>query len=148
MSIFIDKVFIIFVHIEKRKYINLLFSPSKFPDLPHPWTSLCFKPHSYKGQLISKGNFSVPKNELENVNFCPNPRGQKVFIRFLGELKPNSPFEINLPLRRRCVEKKFEKIGSFVILQIWVSTSRKYLFQNSNTMTIFGSSWSLVCVKN
>ena len=67
--------------------------------------------------------------------------GAEFFVRFLGDLKkPKSPFEINLPLRTRCVEKKFEKIGSFVILQIWVSTSRKYLFQNSNTMTIFGFS--------
>ena len=52
-----------------------------------------------KGQLISKGNFSVfnsPKNELENVNFCLSLLGQKFFVRFLGELKkPKSPFEIN-----------------------------------------------------
>ena len=43
-----------------------------------------------KGQLISKGNFSVfnsPKNELENVNFCPSLLGQTFFVRFLGELK-------------------------------------------------------------
>ena len=43
-----------------------------------------------KGQLISKGNFSVfnsPKNELENVNFCPSLLGQKFFVCFLGELK-------------------------------------------------------------
>jgi hypothetical protein len=50
---------------------------------------------SPKGQLISKGNFSVfnyPKKELKNVNFCPSLLGQ----RFLGELKkPKSPFEIN-----------------------------------------------------
>jgi hypothetical protein len=43
-----------------------------------------------KGQLISKGNFSVfhsPINELENVNFCPSILGQNFFLRFLGELK-------------------------------------------------------------
>ena len=49
-----------------------------------------------KGQLISKGNFSAfnsPKNELENVNFCPSlSTGAEIF---LGELKnPKSPFEI------------------------------------------------------
>ena len=47
-----------------------------------------------KGQLISKGNFSVfnsPKNELENVNFCPSLLGQKCFVRFLGELKKKGP---------------------------------------------------------
>ena len=53
-----------------------------------------------KGQLISKGNFSVfnspKKNELKNVNFCPSLVGQKFFIRFLGELKKlKSPFKIN-----------------------------------------------------
>ena len=35
----------------------------------------------------------LPKNELENVNFCPSLLGQKFFIRFLGELKkPKKPF--------------------------------------------------------
>ena len=28
-----------------------------------------------------------PKNELENFNFCPRLLGQKVFFRFLEELK-------------------------------------------------------------
>jgi hypothetical protein len=38
----------------------------------------------------------LPKNELENVNFCPCLLGQNFFVRFLGELKkPKSPFEIN-----------------------------------------------------
>ena len=41
-----------------------------------------------KGQLISKGYFIVfnsPKNELENVNFCPiQPTGAETFVRFLG----------------------------------------------------------------
>jgi hypothetical protein len=37
-----------------------------------------------------------PKNELENVNFCPSLLGQTFFVRFLGELKtPKSPSEIN-----------------------------------------------------
>ena len=41
----------------------------------------------------------LPKNELENVNFCPNLLGQKFFVPFLGELKkPKSHFEINRPL--------------------------------------------------
>ena len=56
----------------------------------------------FKGHLILKGNFSVfnsPKNELENVNFCPSLLGQKFFVRFLGELKKTkSPFETNWPL--------------------------------------------------
>ena len=49
-----------------------------------------FHPDIPKGQLISKGNFSVlnsPKNELENVNFCLSLVGQKIFVRFLGELR-------------------------------------------------------------
>ena len=29
----------------------------------------------------------LPKNELENVNFCPSLLGQKFFVRFLEELK-------------------------------------------------------------
>ena len=29
----------------------------------------------------------LPKNELENVNFCPSLLGKKFFVRFLGELK-------------------------------------------------------------
>ena len=29
----------------------------------------------------------LPKNELENVNFCPSLLGQKFFISFCGELK-------------------------------------------------------------
>ena len=52
-----------------------------------------------KGQLISKGNFVssiLPKNELENFNFCPSLLGHKFFVRFLEELKkPKSTFEIN-----------------------------------------------------
>ena len=41
----------------------------------------------------------LPKNKLENVNFCPSLLGQKFFVHFLGELKkPKSPFEINWPL--------------------------------------------------
>ena len=41
----------------------------------------------------------LPKNELENVNFCLSLLGQKFSGCFLGELKkPKSPFEINLPL--------------------------------------------------
>ena len=66
-----------------------------------------------KGQLISKGNFSVfnspKKNELENVNFCPSLLGQKFFVRFLGELnKPKSPFEINWPLHT-CNKSHFKE---------------------------------------
>ena len=30
---------------------------------------------------------TLPKNELENVNFSPSLQGQKIFVRFLGELK-------------------------------------------------------------
>ena len=42
----------------------------------------------------------LPKNELENSNFCPSLLGHIFFVRFLGELKtPKSPFEINWPLQ-------------------------------------------------
>ena len=38
----------------------------------------------------------LPKNKLENSNFCPSLLGQKFFVRFLGELKkPKCPLEIN-----------------------------------------------------
>ena len=40
----------------------------------------------------------LPKNELENLNFCPSLLGQTFFVRFFEELKmPKSPFEINWP---------------------------------------------------
>ena len=74
---------------------------TSFPDsnFKFSWLGLF---HCIKGQLISKGNFSVfnsPKNELENVNFCASLLEQNFFVRFLGELKkPKSPFEINCPL--------------------------------------------------
>ena len=38
----------------------------------------------------------LPKNELENVNFCPSLLRQKFFVHFLGELKKTkNPLEIN-----------------------------------------------------
>ena len=38
----------------------------------------------------------IPKNELENFNFCPRLLGQKFFVHFLEELKnPKNRFEIN-----------------------------------------------------
>ena len=41
----------------------------------------------------------LPKNELENSNFCPSLLGQKFFVCFLGELKKTKcPFEIKWPL--------------------------------------------------
>ena len=41
----------------------------------------------------------LPKDKLENVNFCPILLRQKFFIRFLGEWKkPKSPFKIDWPL--------------------------------------------------
>ena len=41
----------------------------------------------------------LPKSELENVKFCPSLLGQKLFVRFLGELKTlKFPFKINWPL--------------------------------------------------
>jgi hypothetical protein len=49
--------------------------------------------------LCTKENFGVfilPKNQLENFNFCPSLLEQKFFVRFLEESKkPTSPFEIN-----------------------------------------------------
>ena len=55
-----------------------------------------------KGQLISKGlivSSILPKNELENSNFCPSLMGQKFFVRFLEEFRiAIRPFEINWPL--------------------------------------------------
>jgi hypothetical protein len=41
----------------------------------------------------------LPKNELENPNFCSSLLGQRFFVCFLEELKKTkSPFEINGPL--------------------------------------------------
>ena len=43
----------------------------------------------------------LPKNELENSNFCPSLMGQKFFVRFMEELKTQkSPCEINWPLKK------------------------------------------------
>ena len=42
---------------------------------------------SPRGQLISKGDFGLPKNKLEKFNFCPSLLGKKFFVRFLEELK-------------------------------------------------------------
>ena len=55
---------------------------------------------SFKGQLISKGNFSVfnsPKKQTWNVNFCPSLLGKKFLVHF-GRIEKKSPFEINWPL--------------------------------------------------
>ena len=42
---------------------------------------------------------NLPKNELENTNFCPSLLGQKFFVRFLGELKKTKkPLGIDSPL--------------------------------------------------
>ena len=52
--------------------------------------------YSRKEILVSS---IIPKNELENVDFCPSLLGQKLFVRFLEELKKSkSSFEINWPL--------------------------------------------------
>jgi hypothetical protein len=41
----------------------------------------------------------LPKNKLENSNFCPSLLGQKFFVRFLEELKTQRfSFEIIWPL--------------------------------------------------
>ena len=43
----------------------------------------------------------LPKNKLENFDFCPSPLGQTFFIHFLEELKiPKRHFEINWPLTK------------------------------------------------
>ena len=50
----------------------------------------------------------LPKNERENLNFCPSLLEQKFFVRFLEELKtPKCPFEIIWPLSTQ------RKLGSF-----------------------------------
>ena len=44
----------------------------------------------------------LPKNELENSNFCPSLMGQKCFVRFFGEMKKTKfPFEINRPITKK-----------------------------------------------
>ena len=53
----------------------------------HEWITKAFKMVA-KGQLILKGTSSIlPKNELENVNFCPQLLGQIFFVCLMGELK-------------------------------------------------------------
>ena len=50
----------------------------------------------HKGQLKFLVSSILPKNDLENENFCPSLLGQKFFVRFLEELKKTkSSFEIN-----------------------------------------------------
>ena len=58
--------------------------------LVNSWVNQLQLQKSLKGQLILNEIFSffiAPKNQLENVNFCPSLLGQKFFIHFLGELK-------------------------------------------------------------
>ena len=52
-----------------------------------PKSKICYWLLAAKGQLISKGNFAVPKNKLENFNFCPSLLGQTFFVRFMKEFK-------------------------------------------------------------
>ena len=89
-------------------------------------TVMCKRNHQtyiLKGQLISKGNFCVfnsdsPKNQLENVNFCPSLLGQKFSVRFLGELKKlKIPFEINWPLRVDEIPLVSKKRNIFIFQQ-------------------------------
>ena len=70
-------------------YLEFTACPPRFENLT---TSLLKVSESRKEILVSS---ILPKNELENVCFCPSLRGQKFFVRFLGELKkPKSLFEI------------------------------------------------------
>ena len=66
--------------------------------LVNSWVNQLQLQKSLKGQLILNEIFSffiAPKNQLENVNFCPSLLGQKFFIHFLGELKrPKSPSKL------------------------------------------------------
>ena len=62
------------------------------------YSHFAFSSNLFHGHIVQKGinQMSPPENKLDNVNFCPSLEGQKVFVRFLGELKkPKSPFEIN-----------------------------------------------------
>ena len=46
-------------------------------------------------KVSSLASSILPKNEFENLNFCPSLLGQKFFVCFLEELKePKCPFEI------------------------------------------------------
>ena len=46
--------------------------------------------------MFTPASSLFPRNELENVNLCPNLLGQKFFVLFLGKLeKTKRPFEIN-----------------------------------------------------
>ena len=50
-------------------------------------------------KVSSLASSILPKNEFENLNFCPSLLGQKFFVCFLEELKePKCPFEIIWPL--------------------------------------------------
>ena len=66
------------------------------------WMDISFDKYCIKVSLF-RNVFLVspilPKNEHENSNFCPSLLGQKLFVRFLGELKKQKrPFEFNWPL--------------------------------------------------
>ena len=63
-----------------QNILDLNFSPQKgTKDLDMVKVS-----YSQRGILVSS---ILPKNELENFNFCPNLPWQKCFVHFLEELK-------------------------------------------------------------
>ena len=77
----------------------------------------------------------LPKNELENVNFCPSLLGQKFFVRFLGELKkPKSPFEINWPLTDTTKSDYFPVLNCLLTsFGLWSEANLSFSFFSSES---------------
>ena len=77
----------------------------------------------------------LPKNELENSNFCPSLLGQKFVVHFLGEFKKSKcHFKINWPLA--CTWKGVWKkqMQSYQFMK-----TDKYIIENSEQKSVKGA---------
>ena len=91
------------------------------------------------------GSSILPKNELENFNFCPGLLGQKFFVRFLEELKTQkSPFEINWPLVNACMHSMINVVWILNIMTEVIPRFHKFLWHPRHFfLLLFGSKCTL-----
>ena len=87
---------------------------------------------SYSGKEILVSSI-LPKNKLENVNFCPCLLGQKFIVSLLGELKKlKSSFEINWPL----VDRYLAFFALLALESFFMGTQAKALSIKTNNSTV------------
>ena len=85
----------------------------------------------------------LPKNKLENFNFCPSLQEQKFFVRFLEELKtPKWPFEIIWPLPNW--HPQFLIIFRFTP-HTWSTSSQKATSIATNYIKFSSFLWAFTC---